>query len=263
VEIRDRAIVVTGGGNGIGAALARRFAAEGARGVVVADIDGDAASTIAADIAGLAVQTDVSDESAVQGLVSAAESAYGPIDLFCSNAGIGAPGGLEMSNEDWQQIWDVNLMAHVYAARAVLPSMLERGEGYLLQTSSAAGLLTNIGAAAYSVTKHAAVALAEWIAVTYGDQGIKVSALCPQFVKTAMLDAAGTDPAVAEWMRQAAIEASKVAETVVQGLAEERFLILPHPEVGEFFLRKATDYDRWLDGMRRLQRQITGAAVAP
>jgi NAD(P)-dependent dehydrogenase (short-subunit alcohol dehydrogenase family) len=231
--------------------------------VVVADIDGDAASTVAADIAGLAVQTDVSDESAVQGLVSAAEAAYGPIDLFCSNAGIGAPGGLEMPNEEWQQIWDVNLMAHVYAARAVLPSMLERGEGYLLQTSSAAGLLTNIGAAAYSVTKHAAVGLAEWIAVTYGDQGIKVSALCPQFVKTAMLDAPGADPAVAAWIRQAAIEVSKVAETVVQGLAEERFLILPHPEVGEFFLRKATDYDRWLDGMRRLQRQITGAAVAP
>jgi NAD(P)-dependent dehydrogenase (short-subunit alcohol dehydrogenase family) len=261
VEIRDRTIVVTGGGNGIGAALARRFAAGGARGVVVADIDGEAASAVAADIAGLAVQTDVGDESAVQRLVSAAEAAFGPIDLFCSNAGIGIPGGLEASNEDWQQIWDVNLMAHVYAARAVLPSMLERGEGYLLQTSSAAGLLTNIGAAAYSVTKHAAVALAEWIAVTYGDQGIKVSALCPQFVNTAMLDALGADPGVAAWIRQAAIEAAVVAETVVQGLAEERFLILPHPEVSEFFLRKATDYDRWLDGMRRLQRQVTGGAV--
>jgi NAD(P)-dependent dehydrogenase (short-subunit alcohol dehydrogenase family) len=257
VEIRDRTIVVTGGGNGIGAALARRFAAEGAQGVVVADIDGDAASKVAADIDGLAVQADVSDESAVQRLVSAAEAAYGSIDLFCSNAGIGTPGGLEMSNEDWQQIWDVNLMAHVYSARAVLPSMLERGAGYLLQTSSAAGLLTNIGAAAYSVTKHAAVALAEWIAVTYGDQGIKVSALCPQFVNTAMLDALGADPAVAAWIRQAAIDAAEVAETVVQGLAEERFLILPHPEVSEFFLRKATDYDRWLDGMRRLQRLVT------
>jgi NAD(P)-dependent dehydrogenase (short-subunit alcohol dehydrogenase family) len=256
VEIRDRTIVVTGGGNGIGAALARRFAAEGARGVVVADIDGDAASAVAADIDGLAFQADVSDESAVRGLVSEAEGAYGVIDLFCSNAGIGSPGGLEMSNEGWQQIWGVNLMAHVYAARAVLPSMLERGEGYLLQTSSAAGLLTNIGAAAYSVTKHAAVALAEWIAVTYGDQGIKVSALCPQFVNTAMLDAQGADPAVAAWIRQAAIEPADVAETVVRGLAEERFLILPHPEVGEFFLRKATDYDRWLAGMRRLQRQI-------
>jgi NAD(P)-dependent dehydrogenase (short-subunit alcohol dehydrogenase family) len=145
VEIRDRVIVVTGGGNGIGAALARRFAAEGARGVVVADIDGDAASGVAADIDGIALQTDVRDESAVQGLVSAAEARYGPVDLFCSNAGIGTRGGLEMGNEEWRQIWDVNLMAHVYAARAVLPSMLERGGGYLLQTSSAAGLLTNIG----------------------------------------------------------------------------------------------------------------------
>jgi len=258
VEIRDRTIVVTGGGNGIGAALARRFASAGARAVVVADIDADAASAVAAEIDGLAVQTDVSDESAVRELVSAAEAAHGSIDLFCSNAGIGSPGGIEMSNEAWQQIWGVNLMAHVYAARAVLPSMLERGEGYLLQTSSAAGLLTNIGAAAYSVTKHAAVALAEWIAITYGDQGIKVSALCPQFVKTAMLDELGADPAVAAWVRQAAIEPVDVAEAVVRGLAEERFLILPHPEVGEFFLRKATDYDRWLDGMRRLQRQISG-----
>lgn len=162
-----------------------------------------------------------------------------------------------MPNEAWQEIWNVNLMAHVFAARAVLPSMLARGDGYLLQTSSAAGLLTNIGAAAYSVTKHAAVALAEWMSVTYGDGGIKVSALCPQFVNTAMLDAPDADPAISAWVRQNTIEPEEVAEIVVQGLQEERFLILPHPEVGEFFLRKATDYDRWLHGMRRLQRQIT------
>ena len=161
-----------------------------------------------------------------------------------------------MSNEAWQEIWNINLMAHLYAARAVLPSMLERGEGYLLQTSSAAGLLTNLGAAAYSVTKHAAVALAEWMAITYGDQGIKVSALCPQFVNTAMLDDPSADPAIAAWVRQATIEPEEVADVVVAGLADERFLILPHPEIGEFFLRKATDYDRWLAGMRRLQRQI-------
>jgi NAD(P)-dependent dehydrogenase (short-subunit alcohol dehydrogenase family) len=261
VEIRNRSIVVTGGGNGIGAALARRFAAEGARGVVVADIDGDAASAVAADIRGLGVETDVSDESAIQRLVSEACAAYGHIDLFCSNAGIGTRGGLEIPNDGWQQMWEVNLMAHVYAARAVLPSMLERGEGYLLQTSSAAGLLTSLGGGAYSVTKHAAVALAEWIAITYGDQGIKVSALCPEFVNTAMLDVPDVEPTVMAWVRAMAIEPEDVAEAVVQGLAEERFLILPHPEVGEFFRRKASDYDRWLDGMRRLQRQIESAAA--
>lgn len=256
MELRDRTIVVTGGGNGIGEALARRFAAEGARGVTVADIDGMAAERVAADIGGLAIDIDVGNEADIQRLVTATEKRFGPIDLFCSNAGIGPTGGLDMPNEAWQQIWDVNLMAHVYAARAVLPSMLARGEGYLLQTSSAAGLLTNIGAAAYSVTKHAAVALAEWISVTYGDQGIGVSALCPQFVNTAMLDAAATDAGVAAWVAQNTIEPEEVAEVVVQGLADERFLILPHEDVGEFFVRKATDYDRWLEGMRRLQRQV-------
>lgn len=258
MKVAGKTIVVTGGGNGIGAALAARFAAEGARGVLVADIDGDAAGEVADRIGGLAVKTDVGDEAAVQHLVSLAEDAFGPIDLFCSNAGVGPTGGLDMPNEAWQEIWNVNLMAHVYAARAVLPSMLARGDGYLLQTSSAAGLLTNIGAAAYSVTKHAAIALAEWMSVTYGDNGIKVSALCPQFVNTAMLDAPDADPAISAWVRQKTIEPEEVAEIVMQGLSEERFLILPHPEVAEFFLRKATDYDRWLHGMRRLQRQITG-----
>jgi NAD(P)-dependent dehydrogenase (short-subunit alcohol dehydrogenase family) len=257
VRVAGKTIVVTGGGNGIGAALAAKFAAEGAGGVLVADIDGAAAREVAGRIGGLAVEADVGDEAAVRHIVSSAEDAFGPIDLFCSNAGIGPIGGLEMPNEAWQEIWNVNLMAHVFAARAVLPSMLERGDGYLLQTSSAAGLLTNIGAAAYSVTKHAAVALAEWMSVTYGDGGIKVSALCPQFVNTAMLDAPDADPAISAWVRRNTIEPEEVAEIVVQGLQEERFLILPHPEVGEFFLRKATDYDRWLHGMRRLQRQIT------
>lgn len=257
MEITGRTIVVTGGGNGIGAALARRFAADGARGVVVADRDADGAARVAEEIGGLAVQLDVSNEAEIQALVSTTEATYGPIDLFCSNAGIGPLGGLEMPNEAWQEIWDINLMAHIYAARAVVPSMIERGEGYLLQTSSAAGLLTNVGAAAYSVTKHAAIALAEWIAITYGDQGIKVSALCPQFVNTAMLDSPNADPALAAWVRQATIEPEEVADVVVEGLRDERFLILPHPEVGDFLLRKATDYDRWLGGMRRLQRQLT------
>jgi NAD(P)-dependent dehydrogenase (short-subunit alcohol dehydrogenase family) len=224
--------------------------------VVVADRDGDAAMQVAEDIGGMAACLDVRDESALQALVATAEEAYGPVDLFCSNAGIATRGGVEVPNEEWQRIWEINVMAHVYAARAALPSMLARGEGYLLQTASAAGLLTNLGAASYSVTKHAAVALAEWLAVTYGDRGIKVSALCPQFVDTDMLTSMTDRPELAAWVQQATIQPEEVAEAVVQGLREERFLILPHHEVGEYFLRKATDYDRWLAGMRNLQARV-------
>jgi len=179
-----------------------------------------------------------------------------PIDLFCSNAGIATGGGVEVPDAQWQRTWDVNVMAHIYAARAVLPQMLERGDGYLLQTASAAGLLTNLGAAPYSVTKHAVVALAEWLAVTYGEHGIRVSCLCPQYVDTAMLDVFADQPRMAEYVKAGAISVDEVATAVVAGLADERFLILPHPEVGEFFRRKADDYDRWLDGMRRLQRSL-------
>ena len=176
-----------------------------------------------------------------------------------SNAGIGTGGGVDAPNEAWQQIWEVNLMAHVYAARAVLPAMIARGEGYLLNTASAAGLLTNIGAAPYSVTKHAAVGLAEWLAITHGDQGIKVSCLCPQGVRTNMLLAGADDPAGAVVLAQGAIEPEDVAEAVVQGLRAESFLILPHPEVLTHFQRKAGDYDRWIGGMRKLQRRIRDA----
>jgi NAD(P)-dependent dehydrogenase (short-subunit alcohol dehydrogenase family) len=260
VDIQDRSIVVTGAGHGIGAAMARRFAGEGARGITVADIDGDAALEVGEIIGGLAVQADVADEQAVRGIVAAAEDAFGPIDIFCSNAGIASSGGIEMTNEAWQRTWDVNVMSHIYAARAVVPTMLDRGEGYLVNTASAAGLLTNIGAAAYSVTKHAAVAFAEWLSVTYGEAGLRVSALCPQFVNTAMLEEMASDPALAAWVKQAAIEPEDVAEAVVEGIRAERFLILPHEEVGEFFLRKATDYERWLGGMRRLQAALTGDA---
>lgn len=255
MQLDGKVTVVTGGGKGIGEGLARRFAAEGAQ-VVVADLDGDSAHAVAAEIGGVGAQVDVANESDVMGLVELAESELGPIDLFCSNAGIGPSGGVEMSNEMWQKIWEINTMSHVYAARACLPGMLARGEGYLLATVSAAGLLTNLGAAAYSVTKHAALALAEWISVTYGDRGIKVSALCPQFVQTDLLRDLAGDPAVAQWVKGSTIDVAEVAEAAVRGLESEAFLILPHPEVESFFQRKATDYDRWLAGMRKLQASL-------
>jgi NAD(P)-dependent dehydrogenase (short-subunit alcohol dehydrogenase family) len=252
MKVRDKVVVVTGGANGIGRALCRRFAAEGARGVVVADLDSDGAASVAREIGGLAVTTDVSKESDVVRLVAQATEAYGPIDLFCSNAGIfGEMGGPEVPNDAWKQIWDVNVMAHIYAARAVLPGMLARGSGYLLQTASAAGLLTQKGAAPYSVTKHAAVAFAEWLSIMHYEAGIRVSCLCPQGVRTQML--LGPDGQRQSFLRAGAIEPEEVAEAVVEALAEERFLILPHKEVAEYFRRKADDYDRWLRGMRRLQ----------
>src|SRR5256885_10554976 len=187
MELSGKVVVVTGGASGIGRALCRRFAAEGAKAVVVADFDADGATKVADEIGGDAVSTDVGVEADIKSLVERTEQHHGPIDLFCSNAGIAVGGGVDATDEDWQRIWDINLMAHVYAARAVLPGMLARGEGYLLHTASAAGLLTNLGAAPYAVTKHGAVALAEWLAITYGDAGIKVSCLCPQGVRTHML----------------------------------------------------------------------------
>ncbi len=250
MELRDKVVVVTGGGNGIGRALARRFAAEGARGVVVADVEEPAAGAVAAEIGGLAVPTDVAVDDDVAALVAAAEDAFGPVDLFCSNAGIALGTGPETPDDDWQRIWDVNVMAHVHAARHVLPGMLARGEGYLLNTASAAGLLSQIGSAPYAVTKHAAVAFAEWLSITYGDRGIRVSCLCPQGVRTRMLGDGGA------LLGPTAIEPEDVAEAVVAGVRAESFLILPHPEVGEFFRRKGDDYDRWLRGMRRLQARI-------
>lgn len=251
MQIRDKVVVVTGGGNGIGRALCRRFAAEGARAVVVADRKSADAEAVAKEISGIALPTDVAEEAAVKQLVQRVIQQHGAIDLFCSNAGLGVAGGSEASDSDWQRSWEVNVMAHVYAARAVLPAMLARGEGYLLQTVSAAGLLTQIGSAPYSVTKHAALGFAEWIAITHGDQGIKVSALCPMGVRTNMLFEAQF--AGGAFLLETAVEPERVADDVIKGLAEERFLILPHHEVAEFFRRKANDYDRWIKGMRKLQ----------
>ena len=262
MKLKDKVVVVTGGANGIGRALCRRFTAEGARGVVVADVEREAADVVASEIGGLAVETDVRREADLARAVTRAIEAYGPIDLFCSNAGIGIHGGVDASDEDWQRIWEINVRAHVYAARAVLPAMLARGRGYLLQTASAAGLLTQIGSAPYAVTKHAAVALAEWLAMTHGDAGIKVSCLCPQGVRTRML--MGEDmSSTANFLVEGSVSPEDVAEAVVRGLDEERFLILPHPEVAEYFRRKADDYDRWLRGMRRLQGRVSAAKSGP
>lgn len=258
MELAGKVAVVTGGANGIGRSCAARFAAEGAK-VAIADLDGDATQAAAEAIGALGIATDVSVEADIEHLVSKVEQELGPIDLFHSNAGIAVGGSVDASDEDWHRIWDVNLMAHVYATRAVLPTMLERGEGYLLSTASAAGLLTNIGAAPYSVTKHAAVALAEWLSVTYGDRGIKVSCLCPQGVATNMLLGGRRDAGQSVVQAAAGVlEPEEVAEVVVLGLRDERFLILPHPEVAEYFRRKADDYDRWLAGMRRLQARVRG-----
>jgi NAD(P)-dependent dehydrogenase (short-subunit alcohol dehydrogenase family) len=256
MRVTGKNIVITGAASGIGAALAQRFAADGAAGICLADLDEDAAARVAAGLSCRTVvcRTDVGSEAEVQAMVAAASEGLGPIDLMCSNAGIGTGAGLEATAAQWAATWAVNVQAHVYAAQAVLPGMLARGSGYLLNTCSAAGLLTQPGDAPYAVTKHAAVAFAEWLALTYGDQGIRVSALCPQGVRTPLLTG-GLDGHLAAKAVAAAgkiLEPSEVASAVVDGLEAERFLILPHPEVAEFVRRKAADPDRWLSGLRRL-----------
>jgi NAD(P)-dependent dehydrogenase (short-subunit alcohol dehydrogenase family) len=258
MEVADRVVVVTGGANGIGRALARKFATAGAETVIVADVDADGAWTVAREIGGMAIRCDVSVEADVAHLVEKVHIAKGRIDLFCSNAGIAVGGGPEAENADWQRIWDVNVMAHVYVARHALPSMLARKEGYILGTVSAAGLLNHMFAAPYGVTKAAALSFFEWLSIAHGDEGIKVSCLCPQGVKTDMLAAErrkGLD-----FLTDKALEPDQLAEIVLQGIRDEKFLILPHPEVAEYFARKATDYDRWLKGMRRLRANIVAAS---
>jgi NAD(P)-dependent dehydrogenase (short-subunit alcohol dehydrogenase family) len=251
MDIRGRVVVVTGGGGGIGGALCRRFAADGARQVVVSDVDRQAAETVAAEIGGTAMTADVTVESDVQGLVSTTVEKFGRVDIYCSNAGIAFGGGPEAPDEAWRKSWEVHVMAHVYAARALLPGMRERGEGYIVGTISAAALLNHILAAPYAVTKAAGLSFFEWMAIAYYDQGIRVSALCPQGVRTAMLAQEG-----GSFLAPSALDPPQVAQAVVEGIREERFLILPHPEVEEFFRRKASDYDRWLRGMRRLREKI-------
>jgi NAD(P)-dependent dehydrogenase (short-subunit alcohol dehydrogenase family) len=256
MEVSGRHVVVTGGAGGIGRALIRRFDAEGARAVVAADRDLAGARAVAEEVGGLAVELDAGQESSVRALIAKATEAYGPIDVFVSNAGVpGAMGGPEADDEAWQEAWRVNVMAHVWAARALLPEMVERGEGYLINTASAAGLLTQVSSLIYSVTKHAAVSLAEWLAIEYGDSGVRVSCICPQGVRTPMLDLAMEEPAGAAALTAGGlIEPEEVADAVLAGMREERMLILPHENVAGFMALKGSDPERWLKGMRRIVR---------
>jgi NAD(P)-dependent dehydrogenase (short-subunit alcohol dehydrogenase family) len=256
VELAGKHVVVTGAASGIGRACATHFAAEGAN-VVVADRDLDRLEVVAGEIGAVAVRADVGREADIQALIASARERNGEIDLFFSNAGVPGPGGgPEAPDDELQLTWEINVMAHVWAARALLPAWVQRGEGYLLSTASAAGLLTQVSALAYSITKHAAVALAEWLSITYGDAGIKVSCLCPQGVRTPMLDVALEDPiGAAPLLAGGLLEPEEVAAVVVAGIRDERFLILPHAEVGQYLALKGAQPERWLSGMRRLVRQ--------
>ena len=264
MELTDRHIVVTGAAGGIGSALARSFVEEGARAVVLADRDLQGAQTVAAELGAgaLAVEFDAGSESSVRELIATATDAHGPIDMFVSNAGVGgmAGGPVETTDAAWDEAWRVNVMAHVWASRALLPEMLARGEGYLINTASAAGLLTQVSSLIYSVTKHAAVSLAEWLSIEYLDQGVRVSCICPQGVRTPMLERGMQEAAAAAALSAGGlIEPEQVADAVVAGIREERFLILPHENVAEFMARKGTDPERWMRGMRRL---VAGARSA-
>jgi len=258
MELRDKVVVVTGAASGIGRALAERFHAEGAKRIVAVDLNGKGVQVTADAVGGVAMVADVANEADVAGVIEATENDVGPIDLFCSNAGVAAGVGLDSDNAEWQRSWDVNVMAHVYAARHLVPRMLTRGGGHFLHTASAAGLLNQIGGVAYGVTKHAAVGFGEWLALTYAHQGIRVSLLCPQAVRTAMTT--GGEPEGAASLAAASgdgmMEPEAVAEIAVEGLRAERFVILTHSEVLEYMQRKTGDYDRWIRGMNRLQQRI-------
>jgi len=267
VELTGRTVVVTGGASGIGKALAERFAMEAAQGVVVADIDEAGAKAVADDVAGAAIGVgcDVTDEAAVKALIDQAESEFGSVDIFCANAGIGLGSRLDASDEEWKQVMDVNLMAHIYAARRLVPDWLERGEGYFVSTASAAGMLAQIGDVTYTVSKHGAVAFAEWLAITYGARGLRVSCLCPMGVNTPLvqrgLEMDGPEGLGAKIVAASGelLDPADVAKDVMAAIKDERFFVLPHPVVGEFYRRKGDDHDRWLNGMRRLQARVEEA----
>ena len=261
MQLDGSVVLITGAASGIGAAMARRFAAEGAASLLLADLDGDGAAALAAELDGdgcraVAHRADVGVRAEVEAMVAAAE-ALGPIDLLCSNAGLGAGQGLEADDETWDRLWRINVLAQVHAAQAALPAMLERGRGHLLHTASAAGLLTTPGDAPYTATKHAAVGFAEWLAITYGDRGIGVSCLCPQGVNTPLLMRGveeGNASAMAVHAAAEVLQPEDVAQTVVEGLAEDRFLLLPHADVAKHAAFKGADRDKWIATLRRVLR---------
>ena len=258
MELTGKVVVVTGGASGIGTGLCRRFREEGVRALIIADLNGEAVAALADELDAVGVTLDVRDEAAIAAMVSEVEAQFGQIDLFCSNAGIlNLDGGdfwaTSSANEVWQANWEIYVMAHVYAARACLPAMIRRGEGYFLHTISAAGLLSQPYTAAYATTKHAAIGFAESLAISHGDDGIKVSCLCPQAVDTAMLG--GTDGGSAGI--DGILSPAQVAQAVIDGLREESFLILPHEQVEQYHLNKAQNYNRWIGGMRKLRRSMS------
>tara|TARA_R110002049_G_scaffold56036_1_gene154851 strand:+ start:4745 stop:5524 length:780 start_codon:yes stop_codon:yes gene_type:complete len=257
VDLKDKIAVVTGAGSGIGKALVQKFMAEGAREVVAVDINADTAAQTAAELGCVAMSADVTNESDIIRIIEDTERDIGPIDLFCSNAGIAIGASEQAPDEEWQLIWEVNVMSHVYAARHLVPRMIQRGGGYFLNTASAAGLLNQIGGAAYGTTKHAAVGFAEWLALTYAHEGIKVSLLCPQAVRTAMT-ADSEDDATKAAANDGMMEPDALADIVVDHLQRESFLILTHDEVKVYMQRKTSDYDRWIGGMNRLLLRLTG-----
>lgn len=254
MDITDKIVVVTGAGAGIGRALCMAFHQNGARKVVCADIDGDGAARTAREINGLVQTVDVSSEPGIANLIDTVEAEIGPIDIFCSNAGVLVEGGTDAPDAEWQRLWNINVMAHVWAARHVVPRMIARGGGYLLNTASAAGLLNQIGSAPYGVTKHAAVGLAEWLAITHGDDGIKVSVLCPQAVRTAMTEGHEDHVAAIDGM----LEPEDAATACIDAIRDERFLVLPHANVQKYMQMKTGDYDRWIAGMQKLNRAYSG-----
>src|SRR5262249_52668913 len=256
MQVKGKVCVVTGAASGIGEAVARAFAAAGAKGVVVADLSADKLAKVAADINGLAVPTDVSKEADIKALIAAAEAKYGPIDVFYSNAGLSRRGMEDAPDADWDINWNVHVMSHVWAARALVPKMLARGSGYLINTASAAGLLTSLNSMSYGVTKAAAVSLAEHLAIQYGDRGIRVSVLCPQSVQTGM-----TTPGPSAARGDGVLQPPEVARMVIEAMEEERFMILSHPTVQGYMERKIANRDRWLAGMRRLRDRIYGGPV--
>jgi NAD(P)-dependent dehydrogenase (short-subunit alcohol dehydrogenase family) len=253
MKLHDAGVVITGGGGGIGAALARKFAAAGAR-IVLADIAPGSVDEVAAEVGATAIVGDAASEDGVTSLITQSREILGKIDLYCANAGIANLGGPELADDVWNRTWDVNVMAHVRAARLLLPDWLERGDGRFMATVSAAGIVTSLGAAPYAVTKHAALAFAEWMSATYRHRGITVQAICPLGVHTKMLE--DTGPGGQLMMGADAISADELADTVVSALDDDRFLILPHPQVADYFVARASDHERWLGGMNKLQRQI-------